>query len=86
MLVLLLLEDSHPQAIFKLHHPSSLDYRARHKLPVKGRGLKKVFICLQAEKESQTDFHIIDHFHWRISDAQSKLNSTNSKVKIVKTI
>ena len=27
-------EDSCPQAILKLHHPSSLDYRARHVLPV----------------------------------------------------
>ena len=27
-------EDSRPQAILKLHRPSSLDYRARHGLPV----------------------------------------------------
>ena len=27
-------EDSFPQAILKFHHSSSLDYRARHGLPV----------------------------------------------------
>ena len=27
-------EDSRPQAILKFHRPSSLDYRARHGLPV----------------------------------------------------
>ena len=27
-------EDSHPQAILKFHHPSSLDYRACHLLQV----------------------------------------------------
>ena len=27
-------EDSRPQAILKFHRPSSLDYRARHRLPV----------------------------------------------------
>ena len=28
-------EDYRPQAILKLHRPSSLDYRVRHELPVK---------------------------------------------------
>ena len=32
----ILLEDSRPQAILKFHRPSSLDYRARHGLPVIG--------------------------------------------------
>ena len=27
-------EDSRPQAILKLHHPSSLDYRTRNGLPI----------------------------------------------------
>ena len=36
----ILLEDSRPQAILKFHHPSSLDYRARHGLPDKHLGLK----------------------------------------------
>ena len=27
-------EDFHPQAILKLHRPSSLDYRARHRLQI----------------------------------------------------
>ena len=27
-------EDSCPQAILKFHHPGSLDYRARHGLPI----------------------------------------------------
>ena len=31
----ILLEDSRPQAILKFHHPSSLDYRARHGLVIK---------------------------------------------------
>ena len=30
----ILLEDSRPQAILKFHRPRSLDYRARHGLPV----------------------------------------------------
>ena len=29
------MEDSRPQAILKFHRLSSLDYRVRHKLPVK---------------------------------------------------
>ena len=29
----ILLKDSRPQANLKLHRPSSLDYRARHRLP-----------------------------------------------------
>ena len=28
------MDDSHPQAILKFHRPSSLDYRARHRLQV----------------------------------------------------
>ena len=31
--------DSHPQAILKFHRPSSLDYRARHRLPVQKVGI-----------------------------------------------
>ena len=37
----ILLEDSRPQAILKFHLPSSLDYRARHGLPVAYRGIRK---------------------------------------------
>ena len=36
--------DSCPQAIFKFHHPSSLDYRARHVLPVKAESIMSTAI------------------------------------------
>ena len=56
----ILLEDSRSQAILKLNHPSSLDYRARHGLPVSLQGITVGYYC--SVRDSYSHLQITQYY------------------------
>ena len=67
----ILIEDSRPQAILKFHHPSSLDYRAHHGLPVYFKITSYVNHWLRKILNDYNciflfTIHILNHMSWVI--------------------
>ena len=56
------MEDSRPQAILKFHRPSSLDYRARHGLPVPPSHEVAIFTKFHEDWTKIVDFLLIANY------------------------
>jgi len=56
-----------PQAILKFHHPSSLDYRAHHRLPVEHTLMVMIFCYRYTQGSSSSCFFLYVLANWHFS-------------------